>query len=336
MNALRPRRLISAAAAAAVWAVLAPAPSAFAGHGDPARADRIAASLQVRAASAAQFGAQTGDPRFFAFANAANAVAVESGVLREKLAAGDLVAVRVCTAKLGRIVKDVDKLEDRLPRRAACGRSLRAARKAADRLADGIEDTYDDLEDEVEDLRPVRPVGYFAPAPRRPVAPVCPTERPVVVTPPVVVCPGPATCTIDGCDHGLPTGVIAPRWDGRPYDGRYAPHVSPVPQSDYRDRDSYYGPSRGLTDLTPRFGAPVDGFDDFPAGGLYDSPDAFDRDRFDGNGYRSVPRRDDGYVPPALPAPGVRFDEARYAPRDRDSRGRSMTLPGRFEVSWRR
>ena len=363
MTLPRPRRLLAVAAAASVWAVLAPAPSALAGYGDPLRADRIAASLQERGAAAAQFGAQTGDPRFLAFADAAAAVAVQSGEVRAKLAAGDFVAAKICTARLERTVKAVDKLEDRLPRRAACGRSLRGARRAADRLADGIEDTFDDLEDEVRDLcdaRPVRHVRFRAPAPA---VPFCPPERPVVVTPPVVVsppavCPGRGACTIRGCDHG------APAWGGDVYSRPAAPthggsyggqfgsrygdqfgggfgdqfgggfgsaYDRPV-ESDYRDRDAFHGPGRGLNDRDVRFGPPADSLDGFGA------PDAFD-------GYDTVPRARDGfgdYGAPALPAPGpqarLRGRSADREPGDRFARddGRLGRPPGLFTVSFGR
>ena len=321
MFARRPRRLISAAAAAAVWAVLAPAPSAQAGHADPARVDRLAASLQVRAASAADFSLRTGDPRFQQFGAAANVVANEAGVLRAKLAAGDITAVRVCTAKIGRVVKDIDKLEDRLPRHAACGRSLRPARKAADRLADGIEDVYDDLEDEVEDLRFGR-VGFagYAPRPQRPAPPVVVCPAPPRPAP---VCPGYATCLDPNCDHGFPA---APAYGGHghhaaPYDGGFGEVYRE--REVIRERDVQYGPTPGLGEARYDLGRPqgsLDGFD--PRGGLYGpSPAGFDdtfrdRDRFDGRGgydgrafgagpadFGDRGRFDLNAVPP-LPAPG--------------------------------
>ena len=313
MLARRPRRLISAAAAAAVWAVLAPAPSAEAGRGgDPGRIDRLAASLQARAASAADFGLRTGDPRFLQFGQAANVLANESGVLRAKLAAGDFTAVRVCTAKIGGVVRDIDRLEDRLPKRAQCGRSLRGARKAADRLADGIEDVYDDLEDEVDDLRVVGRVGFagFASRPVRPAAPsvvVCPTPvRPAAPA----VCPGYATCFDPNCDHGFPPGPAAPTWDGVPYGGA-------VPAPKLRDRDVRYGPSRGLSEPPYEYGRPADAIDGFDVrSGLYGAPRTDfggvyrDRDRLDPRGYGTPRGFDSGRdrfdlnaVPP-LPAPG--------------------------------
>ena len=157
----------------------------------------------MRAADAARFSLQTGDPRFLRFGEAANVVANEAGVLRAKLAAGDLRAVRVCTAKIGRVVDDIDELEDRLPKRAACGRSLRPARKAADRLADNIEDVFDDLEDEVEDLRFGGRVGFAGYAP-----------RPVRPAPPVVVCPAPGPAGPG--PHALPRLLDLPGPELRP------------------------------------------------------------------------------------------------------------------------
>ena len=326
MFARRPRRLISAAAAAAVWAVLAPAPSAEAGHADPARVDRLAASLQVRAASAAEFGLRTGDPRFSQFGAAANVLANEAGVLRAKLAAGDITAVRVCTAKIGRVVKDIDKLEDRLPRHAACGRSLRGARKAADRLADGIEDVYDDLEDEVEDLRFGR-VGFagYAPRPQRPVRPpvVCPAPPR-----PAPACPGYATCLDPNCDHGFPA---APAYGGR--DHRAAPYGGGFgdvyrEREVIRERGVQYGPSRGPNETPYGYGPPTNSLDGFDSrGDLRGGPptgydgtfgDTFrDRDRFDGRGFDAGRPgfggdlgngfgggRFDRNAAPVLPAPG--------------------------------
>ena len=288
MFARRPRRLISAAAAAAVWAVLAPAPSAEAGHADPARVDRLAASLQVRAASAAEFGLRTGDPRFSQFGAAANVLANEAGVLRAKLAAGDITAVRVCTAKIGRVVKDIDKLEDRLPRHAACGRSLRGARKAADRLADGIEDVYDDLEDEVDDLRIGR-VGFagYAPQPAGPAPPVVVCPAPPRPAP---VCPGYATCLDPNCDHGFPAAPAhGGRFDAAPRGGFGDVYRE---REVIRERGVQYGPAPGFGELRYDLGRPAGSLDGFDSrGGLYGTPpagygDGFrDRDRFDGRGF---------------------------------------------------